>query len=73
MQRMIGFGHHDMIHLLKGGYKHIFVDCTFSCAPPPFKQVMIIMIYEPATELYLPAIHILMQSKKTTTYSRAIF
>ena len=68
---MIGFGHHDMIHLLKGGDKHIFVDCTFSCTPPPFKQVMIIMIYEPATELYLPVFHILLQSKKTTTYRRA--
>jgi hypothetical protein len=73
MCRMIGWGHHDMIHILKNGDKHVFIDCTFDCVPKGFKQLMIIMIYEPATELYLPIFHILLQSKKEIVYRRALY
>ena len=68
MTRFVGFGHPTMIHLLKTGPKTIFVDCTFKVVPYGFYQLLIIMIYEPGTELYLPVFFVLLQGKDYDSY-----
>jgi hypothetical protein len=70
--RLIGWGHYELIHLMKLGEKHFFVDCTFSCVPEPFTQLMIIMMYEQATDTYIPVFYVLMQSKLEVVYKLAI-
>ena len=69
---IIGWGHNDLIHILKTGPKYVFVDCTFKCAPVKFAQCMVIMIYEPATELYLPIFYVLLPNKEEDTYRIAL-
>jgi hypothetical protein len=72
VSHIIGWGHNDLIHILKTGPKYIFVDCTFKCAPVKFVQCMVIMIYEPATELYIPIFYILLPNKEEDTYRIAL-
>ena len=72
MQRIMGWGNSDLIFLLKSGEKNMFFDATFSCTPKGFYQCLILMIYEPATKLYLPVMYILMQSKKYLAYYFAL-
>lgn len=50
---IVGSGHPDLIHLMKYGACPMFVDCTFSCVPRGFKQLLIIMIYTAATGMYV--------------------
>lgn len=51
IETIVGWGHPDLIHLMKYGACPMFVDCTFSCVPKGFKQLLIIMIYTAATGL----------------------
>jgi hypothetical protein len=69
---IIGWGHPDLIHILKTGPKYIFIDCTFKCTPSIFAQCMVIVIYESATELYLPVFYILLPSKDEMVYRYAL-
>jgi hypothetical protein len=62
-QRMIGWPHPDMVILASKGGLYLFIDCTFDVVPHPFTQMMVIMLYDEATQLYLPVFHVLLQSK----------
>ena len=39
---IIGFGHPDLINIIKGGPVHLFIDCTFKCVPKGFSQCLVI-------------------------------
>ena len=54
MQRIIGWGHADLIFRTRGMRVNLFVDCTFGIVQHGFSQLMIIMIYSPAHDLYVP-------------------
>ena len=51
---------------------HLFFDCTFTMVPHGFMQLLIIMAFDPSTNLYVPIWYILLQSKKELTYWHAI-
>ena len=72
LQKIIGWGHPDLIHLLKYGEVNTFVDCTFSCVPKGFEQCLIVMTYDPSTSLYVPIFYVLLQSKLENTYFHAL-
>jgi hypothetical protein len=72
LSRMIGFGHPDLLFLLKSGPMNTFIDCTFRIVPKGFYQLMIIMVYSSAHETYVPVLYILLQNKKEHTYLRAL-
>jgi hypothetical protein len=57
----------DLIFLLKSGMLNYFVDCTFFTVPRGFFQLMVIMVYLAAYDMY-----VLLQSKKCTAYYHAI-
>jgi len=52
------WGHPDLIHECHDIRKS-FIDCTFK-VPQGFKQCMIIMIYHPPTQLYVPVFYALL-------------
>ena len=52
VETVVGWGHPDLIHLMKYGPCPMFVDCTFSCVPKGFKQLLIVMIYTAATGMH---------------------
>jgi hypothetical protein len=68
----VGFGNPDNIHLAKFARVHVFIDCTFKCVPKGFTQCMILMIYSPATQMYVPIFWTLLQSKKQAAYYHAL-
>lgn len=63
LSRMIGWGHPKLLFLTKYGQLNIFIDCTFRCVPKGFYQLMVIIIYSPSHQLYIPIFYILLQSK----------
>lgn len=72
LQKIIGWGHPDLIHLLKYGEVNTFIDCTFSCVPQGFEQCLIIMAYDKSTSLYVPIFYVLLQSKLEKAYFHAL-
>jgi hypothetical protein len=69
---MIGWAHPDLVTLASKGGLNLFIDCTFDVVPHPFTQMMVIMLYDEATQEYLPVFHVLLQSKHEDTYIEAI-
>jgi hypothetical protein len=72
LQKIVGWADCDLLHLATTGPKHYFMDCTFKCVPKPFKQLMVIMIYEEGTELYIPVFYILMEGKSEKMYMEVL-
>jgi hypothetical protein len=72
MQHMIGWGHPSLIFHLKNGDVNLFVDCTFSVVPYGFTQLLIMMAYFPAYNMYVPVFYVLMQSREEQAYLYAI-
>lgn len=71
IQRMIGWANPDLLFLARGNC-NLYVDCTFDCVVSGFSQLMIIMIYEERTKLYLPVFYVLLQSKSYDVYFMAL-
>ena len=72
LQKIIGWGHPDLIHLLKYGAVNTFIDCTFSCVPKGFEQCLIVMVCDRSTSLYVPVFYVLLQSKLENAYFHAL-
>lgn len=66
--RVCGWGHPGLYSLLKTPSAHIFVDATFRSVPSPFYQLLILMIRDFATDLYLPVFYVLMTGKRAHLY-----
>ena len=49
----------------------LFVDATFACAPHPFYQCLIIVIYDHSTSSYVPIVYMLMSHKTEALYWHA--
>jgi hypothetical protein len=72
LEKIIGWGHPDLIFLTKYGPVNLFTDCTFKVVPNGFSQLMVLMIYSSATDMYVPVFFILLQSKHEDAYYHAI-
>ncbi|KAE8911465.1 hypothetical protein PF005_g27467 [Phytophthora fragariae] len=70
-RRLVGFGHPDLVRLMKYPGITLFVDATFSVTPKPFTQTIIIMIYDKAHDLYILCFYLLVDSKDHWTYWNA--
>lgn len=66
--KFLVWAHPDLILLCKNGKRNLFIDCTFRCVPVGFDQLMIIMLYDLQTGMYVPIFFILMQTKKQDAY-----
>ncbi|POM73590.1 Hypothetical protein PHPALM_9546 [Phytophthora palmivora] len=56
IDRVVGWAHPELRNLLRFENLSWFMDGTFRCAPEGFKQCVSIMIYDPSSELYIPAV-----------------
>jgi hypothetical protein len=72
LQRIIGWAHPILIHSVKHGPVHVFIDCTFHSCPKGFSQLLVLMIYSNAEDLYIPIFYVLLQSKKELVYFIAL-
>lgn len=59
-ESMIGWAHPNLVNLASKGGLNTFCDCTFSVVPKGFSQLLILMIYDEATQLYLPIFYVLL-------------
>ena len=59
------------IHLFRHGKLPVFVDCTFFCVPHGFYQLLIIVVFVPAYNLYVPVWFILLDGKHEAIYDAA--
>lgn len=71
-RRIIGFGHPDLICLLRYPSISLFIDGTFKVTPANFQQCLIVMMYDHSIDLYLPIFYILLDSKDELSYSNAL-
>jgi hypothetical protein len=67
MMRLMIFANPALLGLLNG-VVDLFIDATFSCVPAPFYQCLIIMVFDPSTNHYLPVIYALMLHKVQELY-----
>jgi len=72
LQKIIGWGHPDLIDKAKYRGVNLFVDCTFKIVPHGFSQCMVLMAFDQPSQLYIPFMYILLQSKKFEAYWHAI-
>lgn len=70
--RLLGFGHPDLIRLLRYSGTAIYIDGTFKMVPKPFTQCLIVMVRDPGVDLYVPAMYVLMDSKQQDAYWYAL-
>ncbi|ETP44465.1 hypothetical protein F442_08938 [Phytophthora nicotianae P10297] len=68
LRRIVGFGHPDLIRLMKYPGITLFVDTTVSVTPKPFTQTIIVMIHDRAHNLYVPCFCYLVDTKDHWTY-----
>ena len=71
LQKLIGWAHPDILFQLKAHRWNLFIDCTFH-VPKGFEQCLIIMVYLPAYDEYVPLCWVLLQGKSRNTYQTAL-
>jgi len=72
LEKTMTWGHPDLVFLLRQGKQPLLFDGTFRCVPKGFKQCYICVLFDCATELYLPVFMSLMQSKSELAYYHVI-
>ena len=72
IQKIIGWGHPDLIFQMKHGKVNLFVDCTFKCVPRGFMQCLIMMMYSYDYNTYIPVFYVLLESKTELVYHHAL-
>jgi hypothetical protein len=68
MSSLLGFAHPSLVKLLKYKGITLFVDGAFKVTPAPFAQCVIIMLYDQATELYMPIFYVLTTARDEWAY-----
>ncbi|EGZ20752.1 hypothetical protein PHYSODRAFT_496669, partial [Phytophthora sojae] len=66
--RLIGWAHPSLINLLRYNGTTIFVDGTFRCVPPGYKQCVIFMVHDRASGLYVPVYYVLSTSRSGDSF-----
>lgn len=68
LERLVGWAHPDLIKLLKYKQTTLSLDRTFRCVPRPFYQCAVMMVFDHATDLFVPVFYTLCTSKTQDTY-----
>lgn len=66
--RVTGWSHFGLRKLLRYNGVQLFIDATFNVVPDPFKQLLVIMVKDAGSEMYLPVFHVLMTGKTLFLY-----
>ncbi|KAF4141523.1 MULE transposase domain-containing protein [Phytophthora infestans] len=68
LERLVGWGYPDLIKLLKYKQTTLFLNGTFRCVPRPFYQCVVMIVFDNATDLFVPVFYTLCTSKTQVTY-----
>ncbi|OWZ21461.1 hypothetical protein PHMEG_0003999 [Phytophthora megakarya] len=68
----VGFGHPELIRLLRYPNSAIYIDGTFKMVPATFRQCLILMVKDLGVDVYVPAMYVLMDSKHQDAYWNAL-
>eukprot|EP00732_Lithocolla_globosa_P002794 Lithocolla_globosa_v1_NODE_1957_length_2240_cov_8.177117.p1 type:complete len:507 gc:universal NODE_1957_length_2240_cov_8.177117:586-2106(+) len=68
LHKMYIWAHPSLVWYLKYPGSHAFFDGTFWCVPKPFTQALVCMVYDHATEVYVPVVYGLVDNKMENTY-----
>ncbi|OWZ12695.1 hypothetical protein PHMEG_00014102 [Phytophthora megakarya] len=71
-QRILGMGHPDLICLLMYPGASLFIDATYSITPRPFQQTLVIMAHDPAYDVYISVLTILLEAKDERNYRHVL-
>ncbi|OWZ12388.1 hypothetical protein PHMEG_00014462 [Phytophthora megakarya] len=66
--RLIGWAHPELRRVLMYNGVSLFFDGTFRCEPIGFKQCMVLMVHDQASELFVPVYFVLCSSKGKDMY-----
>jgi hypothetical protein len=74
LKPIIGWAHPDLMFHFRCGSCPVYLDCTFRTTPEEkiFKQLMIIMMYDKAYDLYIPVFYVALPSKEESVYWHAV-
>ena len=70
--RLAGWSHYGLRRIFRYPGLQLFIDATFQVVPLPFKQLLIIMARDAASDMYLPVFYILMTGKSAFLYKFAL-
>ncbi|KAH7468751.1 uncharacterized protein KRP23_11127 [Phytophthora ramorum] len=70
-RRMFGFAHPELMRLMRYEGVTFFVDGTFKVTPRPFKQKLIVIIYDQAHDLCILMFYVLLDAKDDWGYYHA--
>jgi hypothetical protein len=68
LHRILLWSHPDLFPMLKRAAIRMHIDGTFRCVPRPFTQCVIVLMHDDETELNVPVVYGLVDSKETWTY-----
>ncbi|OWZ18206.1 hypothetical protein PHMEG_0007745 [Phytophthora megakarya] len=66
--RLIGWAHPSLLNLLRYNGPTIFVDGTFRCVPPGYKQCVIFMVHDRASGIFVPVYYVLSTSRSGDSF-----
>jgi len=71
VHRIIVFGHPTLMMLLNGRVD-AFIDATFKVVPVGFYQLLVVMVKDLQTQMFVPVFYCLMTGKSKSLYSQAL-
>lgn len=72
LSKFLCWGHPDLLLLAANGPRSLYIDCTFRSVPHGFTQLLIVMLFDLQTDMYVPIAFVLMQGKKRDAYFHAV-
>ena len=72
MKRYLAWGHPELLQYAMDGPRNVFIDATFKVVPRGFSQLLIVMIYIPMFQVYIPLMYVLMTEKTDDDYFHAL-
>lgn len=68
LNRILGFGHPDLVRLLRYRGTALYVDGTYKMGPKPFTQCFFFMVRDSSVDLYVLALYALVAFRDQETY-----
>ncbi|KAE9037956.1 hypothetical protein PR002_g6280 [Phytophthora rubi] len=72
LHRVIGWAHPQLVDRMRQQQTSIFFDATYRCVPVQFYQLVIIMMYDNISDVYLPVFYVLTTGKTTDVYEHLL-
>ncbi|EGZ26059.1 hypothetical protein PHYSODRAFT_487747 [Phytophthora sojae] len=73
LHHFILWGHPALLDRLRARQTSLFVDGTFRCVPANFYQLVVVMVYDTISNLYIPSCYALATGKTTKVYDYVLY